>query len=146
MTGMDYDHMVLALISTTGCSLEKAQATARQHLGIGPEPTPAEQRDARVLEKAEQAEIVKLFRAHGFAVYNLSQARASKQTPGLPDLWVMHRRFPQAAWVECKRQVGGVQSAAQIDFQENCKAAQVQYVLGDRHAAKEWLKARGFDV
>lgn len=149
---LDYDGMVRSLMRDCRVPREKAEAEARRQLGAPAiAPDPDAERNARILEKTEQLEIVKLFRAHGCKVYSLSQARASKQSPGLPDLWVTkawtvtpiagglpHRRH-LAFWWETKRQVGGKRSSAQIDFAEECIAAGVGYGFGDRYAAAQYL-------
>lgn len=115
-------------------------------LGESPTPEPAEaERDARVLEKDEQAAVVKLLRGMGFDVWNLSQARASKQTPGLPDLWVMHREHPIAFWWETKRQVGGALSVPQEYFRDATLRCGVAHGVGDRYAAREFLRALGLE-
>ena len=53
-------------------------------------------------EKRVQKAIVDAAEALGFVVSSFSQARASKQTPGIPDLFLTHpaRRF--TCWVEVK--------------------------------------------
>jgi hypothetical protein len=80
------------------------------------------------LEKAEQLEVQKVFRAFGGRVYSLSQARASKQTPGLGDLFVV---FPELVsfWFETKRQKGGRVSEAQQEFHDLCNRT----ITGSRH-------------
>ena len=67
---------------------------------------PPDDGDEDRLEKAEQQECWKVFRAFGGVVFSLSQARASKQTPGLGDGFVV---FPGLVsfWWETKRQKGG---------------------------------------
>lgn len=104
------------------------------------------ERDASINEKREQVEIRKLFIAYGFKVYNLSQARASKQTPGLPDLWVVHTREDIAFWWESKRQVGGELSPAQRDFHAECLRANVGCYHGDRYGAAQHLVMLGLAV
>ena len=131
---------VEALVSV-GVPREKAERQAAAKYG------PAlVARDARVLEKEEQAEIVRRFRAFGFKVYNLSQPRATKQTPGLPDNYCVHTRLPIAFFWECKRQVGGQLSPAQIDFRDECRRCCVGYGTGDRYAAEEHLILLGLAV
>ena len=74
-------------------------------MGITPEQVQAQERkDATVREKEEQAECYRIFRSRGFKVHNLSQARATKQSPGLPDCWIAHETKPICAWFEVKRQ------------------------------------------
>lgn len=99
--------------------------------------------DPDEVEKVTQAKVVKRFRAFGFKVYNLSQARRTKQTPGLSDLWITHRRRGLALWWETKRPLGGRFSSEQLDFRDECTAAGVSYGAGDERAAEEWLIAHG---
>jgi len=93
------------------------------------------------LEKSEQSEVMKLYRAYGCHVYNLSQARATKQTPGLPDLWVT--RGEHAWWHETKRPVSGKPSPAQEVFAQECLAAGIVHVLGGLSVARLRLLAIG---
>jgi hypothetical protein len=66
-------------------------------------------------EKAIQASAEKLMRLFGFEVYHLSQARASKQTPGLPDdIFIGHG---QIIFYECKTETGK-RSKAQERFRD----------------------------
>ena len=141
----EFDSLVEALVRT-GVPRAKAEASARAKLGTSSEAPATPTRDERVLEKAEQAEVVKRFRAFGFKVYNLSQARATKQTPGLADLWCAHTRHPIAFWWETKRQVGGEHSPAQIDFRAECYRCCVGYGTGDRYAADEHLILLGLAI
>lgn len=133
----------LATKLMTSCNVDRARAEvlARRALGV-PEPTIAPEqaeRDAKILEDKEQWEIVKLFRAYGCKVYNLSQKRAAKQTPGLADLYVTRRQSGHAFWFETKRQVGGIYSTSQIEFREENDAAGVLCWGGDRYDAASLL-------
>ena len=95
------------------------------------------------LEKAEQLECWKVFRAFGGRVYSLSQARASKQTPGLGDDFVV---FPGRVsfWWESKRQKGGRISPAQQEFHELCAGAEgSKHHIGGRREAEEHVIALG---
>lgn len=139
---LEYDALVGGLVGA-GVPRERAEAQARRELRI---PAVSEERDSAALEKEEQAEITKTFRAFGFVVRNLSQPRATKQAPGIPDLWVTHGTRPLAFWWETKRQVGGRFSPAQIDFARDCKRCGVGYGAGDRHAAAQHLVALGLVV
>jgi hypothetical protein len=132
----EFDVIVSALVAK-GFSRELAEAEVRrQHPNIRRvEREQIEARRENVLEKEEQAFIAKLFRGFGCKVYNLSQARAAKQTPGLPDLWVVHLEAKLAFWFETKRQVGGKLSAAQLQFRDECAIAGVKHYWGDRYAA-----------
>lgn len=145
MSILTYEEIVNSLVAQR-VPRDKAEARARELCGA-PAPDPAAlaqaARDAAVLEKTEQVEVRKRFVACGFDVYNLSQARAAKQTPGLPDLWFMHRALPIAVWWETKRQVGGVHSEAQRTFAADCDRCKVNYGTGDRYDAERWLVERG---
>jgi hypothetical protein len=139
---LSYDAIVASL-RDQGVPAALAEATARRELKL-PELPPAENREREnALEKAEQWEIVKLFKAFGFEVYWLSQSRASKQTPGLPDLWCMHREQPIAFWFETKRTKGGRFSEPQRVFLEHAERCHVGYVWGDRSAARAHLITLG---
>jgi hypothetical protein len=121
----------------------------RRRLGkpLAPTPVELEQREKEIdarLEKEIQAEVIKLYKAFGCAVYNLSQARASKQTPGLPDLVCFYedqdkynnRSF---SWWHETKTPSGKQSDAQVEFQIRCRRVSVPYVLGGIRAAEEHL-------
>lgn len=124
---------------------DRAERAAREQLGL-PDPAAVPiARDAGVPEKVEQWEISKLFSAFRFKVRNLSQARASKQAPGIADLFVVHESQPIAFWWESKRQVGGAHSPAQLDFRDDCARCGVGYGTGDRYAARAHLVSLGFD-
>lgn len=136
---LTFDEAVSAVQRTTGCGYERAVELVRQDGRFaGTEPR-AVQRDDRVAEKTEQVEVRKLFIGYGFLIYQLSQPRATKQTPGLFDLWCVHTRLPLALWFDVKRQVGGVLSSAQKEFQERTRAAGIRCESGDRYAVVELL-------
>jgi len=107
------------------------------------EPPPE---NVAALEKETQSAVVKLFRAFGCRVYSLSQARATKQTPGIPDLWVVHTAARLAWWWETKRPKGGRLSPAQVDFAAECDAAGVRHGVGSRADAEAWLIGLGLAV
>lgn len=146
MTGLsEFDTLVTDLMARTGCARARAETIIRQQV---PHAAPAvadhdAEAAARILEKQEQVEVRKLLIAYGFKVYNLSQARATKQTPGLPDLWCVHKREPIAFWFETKRQVGGQLSPAQVDFQAECLRCDVKHFVGHRHNVVELLLSLG---
>lgn len=100
---------------------------------------PISERDANVLEKEEQLEVRKRFVVCGFEVRNTSQARASKVSPGIPDLIITHRALPIFLLWESKRQVGGKYSPAQLDFKADCERCGVTCRGGDRHDAEGYL-------
>ena len=75
-----------------------------------------------------------------WTVYDLSQPRATMQTPGLPDLLALKplaSRFGRGGLVlvECKAGRNGL-TAAQTWFRDLCYAAGVHYVVA--HSAAEW--------
>lgn len=131
-----------------------AEAKRRQGLrarGVStfgdPTPDPAPElsaRDANVLEKTEQLEVRKRFVVCGFTVYSLSQARASKQTPGIADQLFVHRVLPIALWWETKRQVGGVYSTAQLEFKADMERCGITCRGGDRYDAERYLVETGW--
>lgn len=149
MSHPSVEQIALALQRQYGVDAETARLRAAATVGemvkqSGAPPTePAEEkRRADLLEKHEQNAVRKIFVAHGCAVYNLSQSRATKQTPGLPDLFVFSSRSGHAFWFETKRPVGGVQSRPQREFQERCAQCGVRYVIGGQTEA--WALLREF--
>lgn len=90
-------------------------------------------------EKQVQAAVMRLYTLAGCAVYNLSQARATNQTPGLPDLYVFHPATGAAWWHEVKKP-GGRPSPAQREFQARCAACGVAYLLGGLEEAEARLR------
>lgn len=139
-----YDDMVTALVAQN-VPRDKAEKRARELCADAPAPA-NEQRDENVLEKAEQAECYKLFRGYGCVVYNLSQARATKQTPGLGDAWIVVKNQPLAFWWDTKRQVGGKLSPAQEEFRDHCLRAGVRYHHGSRFDVVKLLLELGLAV
>lgn len=139
---LTFDETVESLVRA-GVPREKADRVARERLSLPlPKLSDDEQRE-NALEKTAQLEVSKMFRAFGFEVYNLSQARATKQTPGLPDLWCMHRELPIAFWWETKRSHGGRFSEAQLRFRDMAQRCGVGYGSGDRKAARSHVIALG---
>lgn len=144
MSAIGYESMVEQL-TAIGVPRDKAEARARAEY---PELAAALDRNAQrredILEKEEQRIIMNMARAIGFKVYNLSQPRASKQTPGIGDLWMSKKARSFAGWWETKRQVGGERSSEQVDFGDECLAGSVPYGYGDRYHFAEWLQHHGF--
>jgi hypothetical protein len=140
-----YEAAVADLVSRTGCDPAKAEQLVRAQLPhLAPPPHPGEaQLRANVLEKEEQRECVKIYRAHGCVVYSTSQARASKVSAGIPDLLVFAPRVGVFFVHEIKRSAGGVPSSAQAEFQSLCFGCGVRYVIGDRAAAWDTLRKIG---
>lgn len=132
-----YDEMVSALVAQR-VPRDKAEARARELCADAP-PPPDLVRDAAILEKEEQAYILKLARAYGFKARSNSQARASKVAVGIGDLILMHRRRGLALWWETKRQVGGKLSPDQLDFEDDCRVCGWTYRSGDRFDFARYL-------
>ncbi len=98
------------------------------------------------LEKAEQWEVVKLYRTVGCKVYSLSQPRATMQTEGLGDLFVVCPRKRLAWWHESKRRVNGEltkQTEEQIELQRLMDLCGIPYVLGGFKEAFTYLQEIG---
>lgn len=57
-------------------------------------------------EKAIAGEVVRALRQVGYHVSSTQQARASRQTEGMPDLFVAHPAWRIYAWIELKTQKG----------------------------------------
>jgi hypothetical protein len=93
-------------------------------------------------EKRVVAAADKQLRALGFVVVNLSQSRASKITPGVPDRLYMHPARGVALWWEAKTATGR-QRPDQRQFQEWCDACDWPYVLGTDAALFGWLQEQG---
>lgn len=98
-------------------------------------------------EKDEQQMGVRVLHAVGFRVWSLSQARASKQTSGWPDLKAFHPRRKLALWWEAKRPDDPAPwTLAQQAFAEMCALVGERYVLGATDDLRAMLRAEGFDV
>lgn len=96
-------------------------------------------------EKAEQALGERIMASFGFTIWRLSQARATMQTPGFPDVFFTAPGH-LVAW-EAKR-VGGVQRPAQKVFQAAWGAAlpgqYFTYLLGPSGVVEDWLVEQGY--
>lgn len=97
------------------------------------------------LEKAIQADVIKLYRRFGCVIYSLSQPRATKQTPGLGDLFgftpmIYIQPSRLAFWHETKTVVGKLRPD-QREFHEFCleTAGGCRHVVGGLLAAEEFL-------
>jgi hypothetical protein len=143
MTIAAFDHLVSQL-ERSGVARDAAVKHAR---GKYPEAAIEKEHQALkradILEKEEQTEVTKLFRAFRFEVRNLSQYRPSKVAPGLPDLFVTHRELPIGFFWETKRQVGARASEAQKQFRADCLRCKIGHGYGDRFAARSHLIALG---
>lgn len=131
-------------MTRTGVGREAAERFARsRYPDAAAQQAKFDAERENVLEKEEQREIRKLFIAFGFEVYWLSQARNSKITRGVPDLWCMHRERPIGFWWETKRAEGGRFSEAQLRFREHAERCGVGYGCGDRRDARHHLMRLG---
>lgn len=113
-------------------------------------PTEAAERieeDDQRLEKQIQADVVKLYRAHGCVVFSLSQPRATKQTPGIGDLFVFwangHEDCVGRAWWHETKTPSGTARPDQREFRRLCDQCDVAYVMGGRVAAESKLREIG---
>lgn len=101
------------------------------------------------LEKEEQCEVVKLYRAMGCKVYSLSQPRATMQTEGIGDLFVVCQRKGVAFWHETKRRIDGKlekQRVEQREFEVLMQFCAIGYVLGGYNEAYRHLQQIGVIV
>ena len=74
-----------------------------------------------------QYEITSFLEALGAAVYRLSQGRATRQSAGLADLYVLHPKLG-GVWLEIKAP-SGKPSSAQMVFGDRCRRAGVTYLV-----------------
>lgn len=85
-------------------------------------------RDSRT-EKQVEAAGDRAMGMLGFAAIRFSQARATMQSPGIPDRRYYHAGRRLALWWEAKRD-GGKQSGAQLIFQSVAEACGELYCVG----------------
>lgn len=71
-----------------------------------PGAAPHATRSRGLTEKQVQRNVTLALRAFGFAVTDYSQPRATKQTPGIPDLYGQHAAWRLRVWVEVKTAKG----------------------------------------
>lgn len=88
------------------------------------------------LEAGVYEAVVALLTLAGCKVYRLSQVRASRQSPGIPDLYVFGPTT--GAWFEVKRP-GGRLRPEQREFRERCEARRIEHVVGGVDEAKRLL-------
>lgn len=99
----------------------------------------------RPTEKQVVARLMYLYKAVGCVkIASTQQTRRSRQTVGLPDLYLLHPRIG-GWWHEAKRP-GGKQTPEQRAFQECCDLCNVGYVLGGYDEALNFLRGRGLVV
>jgi hypothetical protein len=84
-----------------------------------------------------------LMAAAGFSAVRFSQARATQQTPGIPDRRYYSPERRAAVWWEAKTEIGRP-SAFQTAFRAMCEAVGEEYVIGTESALVDWLERKGF--
>ena len=95
------------------------------------------------LEKGVQYDVKRAYEAVGCFVANFSQARASKQTPGIPDFYVSPPLLRGAPWWHEVKRPKGKQSVQQRAWQQMCEVRHVAYVCGGVQEALEHLREIG---
>ena len=84
-----------------------------------------------------------LMQTLGFEIVRFSMARATQQSPGIPDRLYINSTKKFAVWWEAKR-AGGKQSYAQQDFEAMVNAVGTwQYVCGTDDALVAWCRQQG---
>ena len=83
-----------------------------------------------------------LMAALDFTAWHLSQARATRQTPGWPDMLFTSRARRLAVYYEAKSSIGK-QSPAQKPSQGEIEGTGGTYVAGPAEVLGQWCAARG---
>ena len=94
------------------------------------------------LEREVQAGVVKLYKQVGAKVWNTSQTRRVRITPGLPDLCVFLPGRGKHFFHETKTPTGAM-SDEQRDFMACAYACDVRVVVGGEPEAREFLQEIG---
>lgn len=105
------------------------------------------------LERAVQQRVVAIFAAFGGIVYNLAQGfrpggrrhGTTRQTKGLPDLWIFFPARGRGAWFEVKRP-GAELRAEQETFRVHCAACGIAHGWGGADEAYSLLERLGFKL
>ncbi len=98
------------------------------------------------LEKGVQHDIKGYLELEGFFVSNFSQARPSKQTPGIPDLYAVHRKWRFRLWIEVKRP-GETTTLLQRGWHLAAIEAGANVLVADSpEAVAEYLRAKGMPI
>ncbi len=115
---------------TPEAARERLAAHDRRHEGLG--------EDDRLEDEIQEAGR-KALELMGFTVYSLSQDRATRQTPGIADTYVVG--MGRTTWAEWKRP-GKKQSPAQLGFERDVTANGASYQVW-RHESEAiaWAKA-----
>lgn len=94
-------------------------------------------------EKRVQLEIKRALETLGFHVSDLSQPRASMQTPGLPDLYAIQPDWPMTVWIEVKRP-GGQPTEHQKAWHRTARSAGNLVLVADSvEAVVDYLTEHG---
>jgi hypothetical protein len=138
-------------------SIADAKAEAERRRGGTPAPAPVEPQpdgvravttyrhpDPRHREDDEQRECVRILRALGFIVYETSQKRRVKVTPGQPDVRAFHVGRALALDWETKYGENARISPEQADFLDIARRAGHPAGVGDRVALRAFLTTLGF--
>lgn len=97
-------------------------------------PTPSEKDVERLGDK--------IMAMLGFTAWRYSQARATQQSPGIPDRFYTHPTRGLHVFWEAKRP-GGKQRPAQRVFQTAVTLCGLQYVCGTDDALIAWCEGQG---
>lgn len=100
-------------------------------------PSPSKLRGAPKEKHVEHAGD-QLMALYGFQIIRFSQARATNQTPGIPDRKYYHTGRKLTLWWEAKRP-GGKQSHFQESFQAMCEACGETYLCGTVDVLRNYL-------
>lgn len=126
---------------------EAERRRIRREQGLPLHETPAElaeriEEDDDRLEREIQVDVVKLYKALGCQVWSHSELRKTKQTPGYPDLTVLHPRR-RIHWYHETKTPAGKLEPAQLEF--FCTAAEsgVTVIVGGVAAAETHLIQSG---
>ena len=133
--------LYVAQLRAVGVGLEQAEREATRKYGA-----PITRVDDDRLEKAIEHDGDVMMQKAGFTVIRFSQARKTKQTPGIPDR--RYYRRPRAnssaliVWWEAKSS-SGKQSAHQKAFQAMAESCGEAYVCGTDDVLIGWLRTKG---
>lgn len=95
--------------------------------------------------REKQVELLgdRLMAVLGFTAIRFSQARATMQTPGIPDRLFISPLRNSAVWWEAKTTIGRP-SAFQVAFRGLVESVGWEYVLGTDEALVDWAVGKGF--
>lgn len=131
------------LLSSADTIAEAERRRSRRAQGLPLHDTPAEaaariHEDDDRLEREIQADVVKLYKALGCQVWSHSELRKTKQTPGYPDLTVLHPRR-RLFWCHETKTPTGTLKPAQLEFRSVAAKCGLEVVVGGVAAAEEFL-------